>query len=76
MADLAKLTHGLAVVKQGLDALDSSLRQELSACGQLRKQIAKPDKHNQALAEQAVDVVAKRPGHTEATRETCRNTQR
>jgi hypothetical protein len=40
MAQLAKLSAGLALVQQGLDELDGHIRQELTACSSLRKQAA------------------------------------
>jgi hypothetical protein len=40
MAQLAKLSAGLALVQQGLDELDGQIRQELLACSSLRKQAA------------------------------------
>lgn len=40
MAQLARLSAGLALVQQGLDELDGHIRQELTACSSLRKQAA------------------------------------
>lgn len=50
--ELAKLTNGLALVKQGLDELDTSIRQELGICGQLRRKAAAQRQHTQQLQEQ------------------------
>lgn len=56
MSDLGRLTHGLAVVKHGLNELDTSIRSELTACNQLSQQIANRTKQNQDLKGQVADV--------------------
>eukprot|EP00775_Hariotina_reticulata_P003554 gene3554-3823_t len=59
MSDLGRLTHGLAVVKHGLDELDISIRSELTACNQLSQQIAQKTKQNHDLKVQVADVSGK-----------------
>jgi septal ring factor EnvC (AmiA/AmiB activator) len=67
MNDLKRLTNGLAVVKHGLDELDTSIRSELTACHQLSQQIASRAKQNQDLQGQVADVC----GEVCATEEEC-----
>lgn len=54
--DLAKLTNGLALVKQGLDELDARIRDELNLCSQLRRKAAAQRQHTQQLHSQVAEA--------------------
>jgi hypothetical protein len=56
MAQLAKLSAGLALVQQGLDELDGHIRQELTACSSLRKQAAVKLNETEQLASKVEEV--------------------
>jgi hypothetical protein len=56
MAQLARLTAGLALVQQGLDELDGHIRQELLACSALRKQAAVKRNETEQLASKVEEV--------------------
>jgi hypothetical protein len=56
MAQLARLTAGLALVQQGLDELDGHIRQELLACSSLRNQAAVKRNETEQLAAKAEEV--------------------
>lgn len=64
MPHLNRLTQGLALVQQGLDQLDTQIRNDLSACNQLRKQARAQHEHTQQLKGQADEVLlAQLPPH-------------
>jgi len=54
--DLDKLTQGLALLKHGLDDLDSQCTQQAAQCMQLRQAVLQQQRQRQAILQQS-DVV-------------------
>lgn len=56
--DLDKLTQGLALLKHGLDDLDSQCTQQAAQCMQLRQAVLQQQRQRQAILQQTVIVTA------------------
>lgn len=56
--DFNKLAHTLALLKSGLDELDSQCTQESHRCMQLRQAVAQQQKQRKELEQQAQDATA------------------
>jgi chromosome segregation ATPase len=56
--DLNKLTHGLALLKSGLDDLDSQCTEQAARCMQLRKEVLQQQRRCKGLQQQAEAVSA------------------
>lgn len=54
--DLHKLTHGLALLKSGLDYLDGQCTQQAAQCMQLRQAVAQQQRQRKGLQQQADQV--------------------